>query len=91
MFACEDSITIDDGVLKLDASKWSGNPQNFVNTVSGRHYTPVALTASAITGNVNQDGYGNASFCDGHAEEVSRKDVLRGIHSGNPIADPVGF
>jgi prepilin-type processing-associated H-X9-DG protein len=96
MFACEDSITIDDGVLKLDPTRWTGNAQtansgNYVNTVSGRHYTPGALTASAITGNVNTDGYGNASFCDGHAEEVSRKDVLRGIHSGNPIADPVGF
>jgi prepilin-type processing-associated H-X9-DG protein len=91
LFACEDSITIDDGVLKLDPTKWSGNAQNFVNTVSGRHYTPGVLTASLITGNVNTDGYGNASFCDGHAEEISRKDVLRGIHSGDPYPDPVGF
>jgi prepilin-type processing-associated H-X9-DG protein len=49
-------------------------------------------TATAALGTtVNQDGYGNASFCDGHAEVVSRKDVLRSAHSGNPVADPVGF
>jgi len=89
MFACEDSQTIDDGVLKLDASQWAGG---VVNTVSTRHYGVNAATANASQGTtVNQDGYGNASFCDGHAEVISRKDVLRSRHSGNPNADPAGF
>ena len=86
MFACEDSQTIDDGRLMLDASQWVGG---VVNTVSSRHYGVSAATATSSLGiTVNQDGYGNASFCDGHAEVVSRKDVLRSVHSGNPIADP---
>jgi len=91
MFACEDSATIDDGVLRLDPTKWSGNAHNDVNTLSPRHYGLLSTTASGITGNVNQDGYGNCSFCDGHAEVTTRKDVLRQVHSGNPYPDPAGF
>jgi prepilin-type processing-associated H-X9-DG protein len=90
LFICEDSATIDDGVAKFDASQWANGR---INTVSPRH-TSGARSANAIVATgagANQDGYGNASFCDGHAEIVSRKDVLRGVHSGNPVPDPAGF
>jgi prepilin-type N-terminal cleavage/methylation domain-containing protein/prepilin-type processing-associated H-X9-DG protein len=90
MFGDEDSIIIFDGILKLDASQWALT--SGVVTISARHYGINSATASKALGTtVNQDGYGNASFCDGHAEVTSRKDVLRSLHCGNPVPDPVGF
>jgi prepilin-type processing-associated H-X9-DG protein len=62
-----------------------------VNTLSPRHYGNNNVATALANGQLNQDGYGNCSFCDGHAAETSRKDVLRGIHSGDPNADPAGF
>jgi prepilin-type processing-associated H-X9-DG protein len=91
LFICEDSQQIDDGYAVLDASQWA---TGYVNTVSGRHTSPAREANQNVNpagAGVNQDGYGNASFCDGHAELVSRKDVLRAVHSGNPYADPAGF
>lgn len=95
LFIDEDSQTLDDGLAVLDAWAWSTatNGSGKVNTVSPRH-TSAARSANLVVAagaNVNQDGYGNASFCDGHAEVVSRKDVLRQVHSGNWEADPAGF
>jgi prepilin-type processing-associated H-X9-DG protein len=91
MFACEDWRTIDDGVLKLDWQKWDnastplGN--NIVNVVGNRHYGADLPVGSWLQTNVNQDGYGNASFCDGHAEVITRKDILRARHSGAPVQE----
>jgi prepilin-type N-terminal cleavage/methylation domain-containing protein len=39
----------------------------------------------------NQDARGNATFGDGHGEFISRKDALRGNHTGRPDPDPAGF
>jgi prepilin-type processing-associated H-X9-DG protein len=89
MFGDQDPLDIFDGILKFDDAAWFTGP---VNTISARHYGASAASASAAQGTtVNQDGYGNASFCDGHAEIVSRKQVISSIHSGNPVADPAGF
>jgi prepilin-type processing-associated H-X9-DG protein len=95
LFICEDSQTLDDGIAVLDAWAWSKPPgSGEVNTVSPRHTSGARsanqTTATAAIPGYNQDGYGNASFCDGHAEIVSRKDVLRAVHSGNWDPDPVG-
>ncbi len=87
MFACEDSQTLDDGVLVLNAAQWT---TGVVNTVSPRHYANNNVTAqnATQTTGVNQDGLGNCSFCDGHAGIIGRKDALRAQHSGSPTADP---
>jgi prepilin-type N-terminal cleavage/methylation domain-containing protein/prepilin-type processing-associated H-X9-DG protein len=92
LFICEDSETLDDGAAKFDPYQWSPlTGPGRVNTVSPRHYGFNAQSNSLANPNTNQDGYGNASFCDGHAEVISRKDCLRQVHSGNPFPDPVGF
>lgn len=92
MFACEDWRSIDDGVLKLDWQKWD-NPvgSNTPNTVSTRHYGADTPISTQLQPCVNQDGYGNASFCDGHAEIITRKDILRARHSGAPVSEPVTY
>jgi prepilin-type N-terminal cleavage/methylation domain-containing protein/prepilin-type processing-associated H-X9-DG protein len=90
MFICEDYRSIDDGVAKLDWTNWA-NPdtsKNFVNTLSSRHYAGDVPISTPQQNCVNQDAYGNASFCDGHAEVVTRKDVLRAKHSGAPVQEP---
>ncbi len=87
LFICEDSQTLDDAAAKFDPTKWL---LGSVNTVSPRHSSNATSNSTAIKA-VNQDGYGNASFCDGHAELTTRKDVLRQVHSGNPYPDPAGF
>jgi len=90
MFVCEDNQTLDDGVFSINANNWVNNVP--VNTLSTRHYGVSSTTVSVGLGqNVNQDGYGNASFCDGHAEVTSRKDVFRQAHSGSNLPDPPGF
>jgi len=90
LFICEDSQTIDDGVADFNAANWASST---INTVSPRHSSNAkSVNNINLAGvGVNQDGYGNASFCDGHAEITGRKDVLRAVHSGNPAADPAGF
>jgi prepilin-type N-terminal cleavage/methylation domain-containing protein/prepilin-type processing-associated H-X9-DG protein len=88
LIICEDAETLDDGAAKFDPNMWAAGR---VNTVSPRHYFYNASSTSVAIGGTNQDGYGNASFCDGHAEVITRKDCLRQIHTGNPYADPPGF
>jgi prepilin-type N-terminal cleavage/methylation domain-containing protein/prepilin-type processing-associated H-X9-DG protein len=88
LIICEDAETLDDAAAKFDPYQWLAGR---VNTVSPRHFSANATSNSSTIAAVNKDGYGNASFCDGHAEVVTRKDVLRQIHSGNPYPDPVGF
>jgi prepilin-type N-terminal cleavage/methylation domain-containing protein/prepilin-type processing-associated H-X9-DG protein len=91
MFVCEENQTLDDGVFSISPTNWINNVA--VNTLSDRHYSAHGVTVTAGISNqtVNQDAYGNASFCDGHAEVTTRKDVFRQRHSGNPIPDPAGF
>ena len=89
MFACEDWRSIDDGVLKLDWQKWDAPVgQNTPNTVASRHYGSDVPISTVEQPCVNKDAYGNASFCDGHAEVITRRDILRAKHSGAPIPEP---
>jgi prepilin-type N-terminal cleavage/methylation domain-containing protein/prepilin-type processing-associated H-X9-DG protein len=90
LIICEDSETLDDAAAKFDPNQWI-IPGGRVNTVSPRHFGYNASSNSTANAAANQDGYGNASFCDGHAEVISRKDCLRQVHTANPYADPVGF
>jgi prepilin-type processing-associated H-X9-DG protein len=87
MLACEDEATLDDAALKLDPLQWGSGR---VNLPSARHYAD-AKSKSKSLGGVNQDGLGNVSFMDGHAEALGRKDALRQIHTANPTPDPPGF
>jgi prepilin-type processing-associated H-X9-DG protein len=92
MLACEDWRSIDDGVLKLDWQPWTlAPPGNIVNTVASRHYGADNPISTKLQPAYNVDGYGNASFCDGHAEVISRKDILRARHSGAPIQEPANW
>jgi prepilin-type N-terminal cleavage/methylation domain-containing protein/prepilin-type processing-associated H-X9-DG protein len=88
LIICEDSETLDDAAAKFDPRQWLTER---VNTVSPRHYAYNATSNSIAIAATNKDGYGNASFCDGHAEVISRKDCLRQVHTGNPYPDPPGF
>jgi prepilin-type N-terminal cleavage/methylation domain-containing protein/prepilin-type processing-associated H-X9-DG protein len=73
--------------VTMAADNWMTNA---VNTVAARHYGNVNVSSALVGGTaVNQDGYGNASFCDGHAAEIGRKEALKGQHTGDPVADPV--
>jgi prepilin-type N-terminal cleavage/methylation domain-containing protein/prepilin-type processing-associated H-X9-DG protein len=87
MLVCEDTATLDDGACKLDPLHWGTSR---VNLPSARHYSD-ATSRSKSLGGTNQDGLGNVSFMDGHAEAIGRKDSLRQVHTGNPIPDPPGF
>ncbi len=89
LFVCEDNRTLDDGCFSININNWILNKP--VNTLSTRHYVNKLTVITSLGQNVNQDGYGNASFCDGHAEVISRKDVFRQAHSGSPQPDPAGF
>jgi prepilin-type N-terminal cleavage/methylation domain-containing protein/prepilin-type processing-associated H-X9-DG protein len=88
LIICEDSETLDDAAAKFDPYQWLAGR---VNTVSPRHYSYNATSNSIAIAATNKDGYGNASFCDGHAEAITRKDCLRQVHTGNPYPDPPGF
>jgi prepilin-type processing-associated H-X9-DG protein/prepilin-type N-terminal cleavage/methylation domain-containing protein len=87
LFVCEDELTIDDGVFTANPYNW-GTGQ--INAVSARH----ELKHKTARGNVfgvsdpNENGKGNVSFCDGHAEFMSRVDALRRGYAGNPYPDP---
>jgi prepilin-type N-terminal cleavage/methylation domain-containing protein/prepilin-type processing-associated H-X9-DG protein len=90
LFVCEDELTIDDGVFVAAPYNW-GNAQ--VNAVATRHELKIrkARTSSnAVFGSTfpNENGRGNVSFCDGHAEFMSRVDALRRKYAGNPYPDP---
>jgi prepilin-type processing-associated H-X9-DG protein len=89
LFVCEDELTIDDGVFSPRPYNWgNGN----INAVATRHDLKLAKAKGSKgafgVNNPNENGFGNVSFCDGHAERISRVDALRQVHSGNPYPDP---
>ena len=47
-----------------------------------------ARAPGALASMSNEDAKGNVSFCDGHAEFMTRIDALRQRHSGNAYPDP---
>jgi len=87
MLVCEDERTIDDMIFTPNA--WAYAANQAINAVADRH--SVAKT-TFVNGNPlntsNQNATGNASFCDGHAEIISRKDAMTARYSGNPYGEP---
>jgi prepilin-type N-terminal cleavage/methylation domain-containing protein/prepilin-type processing-associated H-X9-DG protein len=88
MFVCEDELTIDDGVFVPRPYNWGDKT---IEAVATRHDLKIKKATGNVfgTSNPNENGYGNVSFCDGHAGRMSRVDALRQKHSGNPYPDPV--
>jgi prepilin-type N-terminal cleavage/methylation domain-containing protein/prepilin-type processing-associated H-X9-DG protein len=90
LLACEDELTIDDGVFKPNAANWVTG--DGLNAVASRHemkFKSISSTTKKNQQNVNSRG--NVTFCDGHGEFMSRKDAISQKYSGNPVADPVGY
>jgi len=87
LFVCESELTIDDGVFTANPYNWGSGA---INAVATRHDLKIAKATGNVFGvsDPNQNGYGNVSFCDGHAERMSRVDALKQKHSGNPYPDP---
>jgi prepilin-type N-terminal cleavage/methylation domain-containing protein len=85
----EDELTIDDGVASLNPNNWAGGS---VNAVASRHELKLKK-AKGLVNNIagTEDARGNATFCDGHGEFISRKESLKGIRTGRPDPDPAGF
>ena len=87
LLVCEDEQTLDDG-------SWAGQPYQwgtgYINAVAARHELKNKKAKMQIFGvsNPNENGVGNVSFCDGHAETISRVDALRQVHTGNSYPDP---
>jgi prepilin-type N-terminal cleavage/methylation domain-containing protein/prepilin-type processing-associated H-X9-DG protein len=90
LFVCEDEQTLDDGVFSANPYQWNGST---VNAVAARHQArrSQAKGSGAFASQVNEDAKGNVSFCDGHAEYITRLDALRQKHSGRPYPDPDVF
>jgi prepilin-type processing-associated H-X9-DG protein len=91
LYVCEDEQTLDDGAFSPNPYQWNGGA---VNAVAARHQARKA-TSKGNTGvflsMANEDAKGNVSFCDGHAEYITRLDALRQRHSGRPFPDPTTF
>jgi prepilin-type N-terminal cleavage/methylation domain-containing protein/prepilin-type processing-associated H-X9-DG protein len=87
LFVCEDEATVDDGVFNANPYNWGSAS---IEAVASRHMLQRKLAKNNTLGSSdpNQNGTGNVSFCDGHAEVISRVDALRQIHTGNPYPDP---
>ena len=90
LFVCEDEQTLDDGVFTPHPYQWNGSQ---VNAVAARHQArrSQARGSGVFASQANEDAKGNVSFCDGHAEYITRLDALRGKHSGRPYPDPDVF
>ncbi len=84
----EDESTIDDAVANM--SPWAFVANASVNSIAARHEMKFKGGVGAATNGVtkNQDARGNAAFCDGHGEFISRKDALRPSHTGRPDGLP---
>jgi prepilin-type N-terminal cleavage/methylation domain-containing protein len=82
----EDEQTIDDGVCVLNPNNWATGS---VNAVASRHELRIKK-AKGLVNNVQgtEDARGNATFCDGHGEFISRKDSLKRSRTGRPDPDP---
>jgi prepilin-type processing-associated H-X9-DG protein len=94
LYICEDELTLRSGVFQADATGWLAGL--YVDNVATRHESKIRNTVKQLSngtnvGTVNQDGYGNVVFCDGHGEFFSRKDAMRSKYSGDPVPDPPGF
>ena len=87
MYVCEDELTIDDGAFVPNPYQWGSGS---IQAVATRHDNKIAKAKGNTYGvaDPNQNGYGQVSFCDGHAERMSRVDALRQKHTGNPYPDP---
>jgi prepilin-type processing-associated H-X9-DG protein len=92
LLICEDPKTVTGGQCTLCADQWAANSVA-VDALSPAHYGNNNVVSNIPNVRVasNQDGYGNAAFCDGHASIFSRRDALRAVHSGDPVPDPAGF
>jgi prepilin-type N-terminal cleavage/methylation domain-containing protein/prepilin-type processing-associated H-X9-DG protein len=98
LMICEDEKTLNDGSFEANPYNWfvTGDDSAIVSCVASRHDKANARANSkASSGGTNNQGYqdcrGNVGFCDGHVEYMSRKDALRGRHTGNPNPDPANF
>jgi prepilin-type processing-associated H-X9-DG protein len=90
LLACEDELTVDDGVFKASAANWMTGQG--LNAVAARHEMKSKSVSSSTNQNQqNVNSRGNVTFCDGHGEFMTRKDAISQRYSGNPVADPVGF
>jgi prepilin-type processing-associated H-X9-DG protein len=97
LFVCADEYTIGwTGEWSPNPAGWAlplaGNPPiPQTNLISARHSSQSSSRSIANPNAPNLDGYGNVSFCDGHAALIGRKESLRQVHTGSAAADPVGF
>jgi prepilin-type N-terminal cleavage/methylation domain-containing protein/prepilin-type processing-associated H-X9-DG protein len=84
----EDETTIDDAVANM--SPWAFKANTSVNSIAARHELKFKGAVGAATSGIttNQDARGNAAFCDGHGEFISRKDALKPSHTGRPDGLP---
>lgn len=87
LFVCEDELTLDDGIFSPQPYQWG---TGYINAVAARHELKNKKAKVFVFGvsNPNENGVGNVSFCDGHAETISRVDALRQRYSGNSYPDP---
>ena len=87
LFVCEDEQTLDDGAFSARPYQWN---TSMVNAVAARHQARrvMARAPGGLASMANEDAKGNVSFCDGHAEFMTRIDALRQRHSGNAYPDP---
>jgi len=88
LFVCEDELTLDDGIFIAQPYQWGGGT---INAVATRHELKMKKAKVPVFGstNPNENGVGNVSFCDGHAETISRVDALRQKYTGNSYPDPI--
>ncbi len=97
MFICEDPVAISAGDMSnLNQNTWFTGPSGTsvapLDVLSPLHYTNATSGGYTVNQHVPYtDGNGNASFMDGHAGVIGRKDALRQIHTGSPAADIPGF
>lgn len=86
----EDEQTIDDGLCKFNQQNYITNSSG-IQAIAARHELKFKKATGGTTGGVNEDARGNATFCDGHGEFISRKDALRQAHTGRPDPDSPNF
>jgi prepilin-type N-terminal cleavage/methylation domain-containing protein/prepilin-type processing-associated H-X9-DG protein len=88
LLVCEDEQTLDDGSFAGQPYQWGSG---YINAVAARHELKNKKAKMLVFGstNPNENGVGNVSFCDGHAETISRVDALRQKYTGNAYPDPI--